>query len=61
MSPGFTAENAESAEKGLSEPLLGVLGDLSGETAFTNPPERTQRADLRPRALTGSQTGIALT
>jgi hypothetical protein len=41
MSTAFTAENAESAEKGLSGLLLGVLSGLGGESVFTNPPERT--------------------
>jgi hypothetical protein len=40
MSTDFTAEDAESAEKGLSEALLSVLSGLSGESVFTNSPER---------------------
>jgi hypothetical protein len=41
MSADFTAGNAESAVKGLSEALLRVLSGLSGESVFTNSPEYT--------------------
>jgi hypothetical protein len=41
MSADFTAENAESAGKGLSKALLSVLSGLSGESVFTNSPKRT--------------------
>jgi hypothetical protein len=36
MSAAFTAENAESAGKDLSEALLSVLSGLRGESGFTN-------------------------